>query len=110
MTDYEKKKEKALSFLSHQSAPIAATAANEELSATAKIVEEFENPTLPEKINIELVKPLEESIKEAVTEQAKSLGEAVEFVTAEQMKSFLTLPKLKSWPQKLSLQTWIKQA
>ena len=81
-----------------------------DLNSVAKIVEEFENPTLPEKINIELVKPLEESIKEAVTEQAKSLGEAVEFVTAEQMKSFLTLPRFKSWLQKLSLQPWIKQA
>lgn len=37
-------KEKALSFLFHQSAPIAATAANEELSSAAKIVENFENP------------------------------------------------------------------
>ena len=87
-------KEKALSFLSHQSAPIAATAANEELSTATKIVEEFENPTLPEKINISL----DDHIKEIVTEQAASLGEAVEFVTAEQMKSFLTLPRLKSCP------------
>lgn len=39
-------KEKALSFLFHQSAPIAATAANEELSSAAKIVENFENPKL----------------------------------------------------------------
>lgn len=37
-------KEKALSFLSHQSAPIAATAANAELLSAAKIVKEFENP------------------------------------------------------------------
>ena len=37
-------KEKALSFLSHQSAPIAATAANEELSSAAKVVKDFVNP------------------------------------------------------------------
>lgn len=37
-------KEKALSFLSHQSAPIAATAANAELLSAANIVKEFENP------------------------------------------------------------------
>ena len=38
-------KEKALSFLSHQSAPIAATAANAELLSAANIVKEFENPS-----------------------------------------------------------------
>ena len=37
-------KKKALTFLSHQSAPIAATAANAELSSAAKLVENFENP------------------------------------------------------------------
>ena len=37
-------KEKALAFLSHPSAPIAAAAANAELDSAAKIVEEFENP------------------------------------------------------------------
>lgn len=37
-------KEKALAFLSHQSAPIAATAANAELNSAAKVVENFENP------------------------------------------------------------------
>ena len=37
-------KEKALAFLFHQSAPIAATAANEELSSVAKIINEFKNP------------------------------------------------------------------
>ena len=41
-------KEKALAFLYHQSAPIAATAANEELSSAAKVVKDFENPTLEE--------------------------------------------------------------
>ena len=39
-------KEKARSFLSHQSAPIAAAAANEELVSAAKIVENFENPKI----------------------------------------------------------------
>lgn len=37
-------KEKARSFLSHQSAPIAAAAANEELSSATNIVKNFENP------------------------------------------------------------------
>ena len=37
-------KKKALTFLSHQSAPIAATAANAELSSATKVVENFENP------------------------------------------------------------------
>lgn len=39
-------KEKAISFLSHQSAPIAAAAANERLNSATNIVENFENPTL----------------------------------------------------------------
>lgn len=39
-------KEKARSFLSHQSALIAAAAANEELVSAAKIVENFENPKI----------------------------------------------------------------
>lgn len=39
-------KEKARSFLSHQSAPIAAAAANEELSSATNIVKNFENPTV----------------------------------------------------------------
>ena len=39
-------KEKARTFLSHQSALIAATAANEELSDAAKLVESFNNPKL----------------------------------------------------------------
>ena len=37
-------KEKALAFLSHPSAPIAAAAANAELDSAAKVVKEFENP------------------------------------------------------------------
>ena len=36
-------KEKARAFLSHQSAPIAATAAKAELSSAAKVVENSEN-------------------------------------------------------------------
>ena len=45
-------KEKALSFLYNQSAPIAATAANEELLSAAKVVENFENPkVLDEKVS-----------------------------------------------------------
>lgn len=45
-------KEKALSFLSHQSAPIAATAANAELLSAAKIVKDFENPIIPDATNV----------------------------------------------------------
>ena len=41
-------KKKALAFLSHQSAPIAAAAAKEELSSTTKIVESFKNPKIDE--------------------------------------------------------------
>lgn len=41
-------KQKALSFLFNQSAPIAAAAANEELSSAAKVVENFENPRIDE--------------------------------------------------------------
>lgn len=39
-------KEKARAFLSHQSAPIAATAAKAELSSAAKVVENFVNPKI----------------------------------------------------------------
>ena len=39
-------KEKAQEFLSHQSAPIAATAANSELDTATNIVKDFENPSL----------------------------------------------------------------
>lgn len=44
-------KRKALDFLFHQSAPIAATAAKQELDDAAKIVERFENPTINEQNN-----------------------------------------------------------
>ncbi len=46
-------KEKALTFLSHQSAPIAATAANAELSSAAKVVENFENPKERDEKNVD---------------------------------------------------------
>ena len=39
-------KEKALLFLSHQSAPIAEAAANKELDSATKVVKDFVNPTL----------------------------------------------------------------
>ena len=39
-------KEKAHAFLSHQSAPIAATAAKAELNSAAKVIENFENPKI----------------------------------------------------------------
>ncbi len=41
-------KEKAHAFLSHQSAPIAAAAANAELLSVAKVIENFENPKVLE--------------------------------------------------------------
>ena len=39
-------KEKALTFLSHLSAPIAATAANAELSTATNVVRNFQNPNI----------------------------------------------------------------
>ena len=39
-------KKKALSFLSHQSAPIAAAAAKEELDSVAKVIKDFQNPSV----------------------------------------------------------------
>jgi predicted RNA methylase len=47
-------KEKALNFLSYQSAPIAATAAKQELISAAKVVKSFENPTIEDE---ELFRP-----------------------------------------------------
>ena len=41
-------KEKALAFLSHPSAPIAAAAANAELDSAAKVVQNFDNPSVDE--------------------------------------------------------------
>ena len=52
-------KGKALTFLSHQSAPIAAAAAKAELISAAKVVENFENPKLFDK-KITNIKPSEQ--------------------------------------------------
>lgn len=41
-------KEKARTFLSHQSAPIAATAAKAELNSAAKLIQDFETPKVSE--------------------------------------------------------------
>ena len=51
--DYAKyiNKEKALAFLSHQSAPIAAAAANEGLISATKVVKEFKNPSIEDDKN-----------------------------------------------------------
>ncbi|MDE6493061.1 MAG: hypothetical protein K2L50_00565 [Bacteroidales bacterium] len=45
-------KGKALRFLSHQSAPIAAAAANQGLSNATKIVQDFENPKVLENVRL----------------------------------------------------------
>lgn len=48
VTSDNREGEKTLAFLSHQSAPIAATAANTELDSAAKIIRDFENPSVSE--------------------------------------------------------------
>ncbi|MBO5742140.1 MAG: hypothetical protein J6R54_09235 [Bacteroidaceae bacterium] len=47
-------KKKALSFLSHQSAPIAAAAAKEELDSAAKVIKDFRNPCVGEGIKFSI--------------------------------------------------------
>lgn len=59
-------KEKALLFLSRHSAPIAETAANEELSSATKVVESFVNPTLEEGKISSSVEELSESLNTPV--------------------------------------------
>ena len=58
-------KEKARSFLSHQSAPIAAAAANEELVSAAKIIENFENPKIEGENSEEVDVEADELFREA---------------------------------------------
>ena len=75
-------KEKALSFLSHQSAPIAATAANAELSTATKVVESFVNPSediekVNAKFNEELQKQIEGNLPDGHIYQLGKLGETL---------------------------------
>ena len=55
-------KEKALSFLSHHSAPIAETAANAELSRATKVVKDFENPKFDDDIHFSIDGGVEGSV------------------------------------------------
>ena len=77
-------KGKALTFLSHQSAPIAAAAAKAELISAAKVVENFENPKLfdkkiteqPKKIQIQGLESYSlEDIKELVSAHVNGILE-----------------------------------
>ena len=75
-------KEKALSFLSHQSAPIAATAANAELSTATKVVESFVNPSediekVNAKFNEELQKQIEGNLPDGHIYQLGKPGETL---------------------------------
>lgn len=74
-------KEKAHEFLSHQSAPIAATAANSELSSATKVVENFENPALSDENlyrrvgNAQTISPRQ--LRKQMAERAKELADAL---------------------------------
>ena len=70
-----REEEKPLPFLSHQSAPIAATAANAELSSAAKIVKDFENPTTyGEKVADEVMKFRDNDGTRAAYNRAVNMG------------------------------------
>ena len=62
-------KEKALSFLSHHSAPIAETAANAELSRATKVVKDFENPKFDDDIHFSIDGGVEGSVAPEVLPQ-----------------------------------------
>lgn len=83
----DNREEKVQEFLSHQSAPIAATAANSELSDATKIVENFENPIIDSKIsrnsNVNLS---DEALSTTNDPVAKLLGKSTR--TARQRKEF----------------------
>ena len=64
-------KEKALAFLSHPSAPIAAAAANAELDSAAKVVQNFENPSIDE----EKISPNRITLRKQMTDRVKELAE-----------------------------------
>ncbi len=69
-------KKKALTFLSHQSAPIAATAANVELLSATKLVENFENPKVDGIRNTETAR-----------EEADENAEELKLRTSEELNS-----------------------
>ncbi len=93
--------EKALTSLSHQSAPIAATAANAELSSAAKVVENFENPSVAgeNQQDTELEREGERSYdsvptslsrsqsgkRHASEEMSRAVGVPVEYVSRDEM-------------------------
>ena len=69
-------KEKALLFLSHQSAPIAEAAANKELDSATKVVNDFVNPTLYDG-NIEEDSALLRPVTDEETSSAQTRGNLV---------------------------------
>ena len=83
----DNREEKVQEFLSHQSALIAATAANSELSDATKIVENFENPIIDSEIsrngNVNLS---DDALSTANDPVAKLLGKSTR--TARQRKEF----------------------
>ena len=83
----DNREEKVQEFLSHQSALIAATAANSELSDATKIVENFENPIIDSEItrngNVNLS---DDALSTANDPIAKMLGKSTR--TARQRKEF----------------------
>lgn len=83
----DNREEKVQEFLSHQSAPIAATAANSELSDATKIVKNFENPIIDSEItrngNVNLS---DDALSTANDPVAKLLGKSTR--TAHQRQAF----------------------
>lgn len=83
----DNREEKVQEFLSHQSAPIAATAANSELSDATKIVKKFENPIIDSEItrngNVNLS---DDALSTANDPVAKLLGKSTR--TAHQRQAF----------------------
>ena len=83
----DNREEKVQEFLSHQSAPIAATAANSELSDATKIVENFENPIIDSEITRNgSVNLSDDALSSANDPVAKMLGKSTR--TARQRKEF----------------------
>lgn len=96
-------KKKALTFLSHQSAPIAATAANAELSSAAKVVENFENPKVSDEnvaddgIKLSLgdgdSREREQMDEAKMVERVKATGESLGGAEVHVYTSFVDVPE-----------------
>ena len=74
-------KEKALSFLSHQSAPIAEAAANKEPNFATKVVKGFENPIEREGNNTddhdEIEQPSPDTNRQRIRDEAQNMGKSL---------------------------------